>query len=245
MAGDRDFIPAIETAKHAGAILRLVHGHPKTVSDTLFKLVDEKIELSLDFFKQNKIKYKQKKRRDISNELRKRQEDEEKIKIQLEIDTIAKIIESILVNLISKTSENYIHLSRIGIELNRIEPNWKEKTKIKHLKDVIEQAEEKFKIKVQKKHYYISTAKKVSTEKKTKKKEPDSFEKFLIETITEYLTNSQTKSISIIGLGNLLHKKNPDWKKKFEVKQLKAALESLGDKLIISGEQNSIRIKLP
>jgi hypothetical protein len=199
----------------------------------------------LDFFKQNKIKYKQKKRRDISNELRKRQEDEEKIKIQLEIDTIAKIIESILVNLISKTSENYIHLSRIGIELNRIEPNWKEKTKIKHLKDVIEQAEEKFKIKVQKKHYYISTAKKVSTEKKTKKKEPDSFEKFLIETITEYLTNSQTKSISIIGLGNLLHKKNPDWKKKFEVKQLKAAWESLGDKLIISGEQNSIRIKLP
>ncbi|MHA2202506.1 MAG: NYN domain-containing protein, partial [Candidatus Hodarchaeales archaeon] len=60
LAGDRDFIPAIETAKHAGVIIRLVHGHPKTVSDTLFKLVDEKMELSLDLFTQNKIKYKRK-----------------------------------------------------------------------------------------------------------------------------------------------------------------------------------------
>lgn len=241
MAGDRDFIPAIETAKHAGVIIRLVHGHPKTVSNTLFKLVDEKIELSLDFFKQNKISHKR--REATSYKLRKKQEEE--IKIESEIETITTIIESLLVDLISKTSKNYIPLSRIGIELNRIEPNWKEKTKIKHLKDLIELTEKKFKIKTRKKHYYISTAKKVSTEKITKKKEPDSFDKFLLDTITEYLTNSQTKSISIMSLGNLLHKKNPDWKKKFEIKQLKAALESLGDKLIITGERTSIRIKVP
>jgi hypothetical protein len=48
-----------------------------------------------------------------------------------------------------------------------------------------------------------------------------------------------------MSLGNLLYKKNPNWKKKFEVKQLKAALESLGDKLIITGERTSIRIKVP
>ena len=242
IAGDRDFIPAIETAKHAGVILRLIHGHPKTVSDTLFKLVDEKVELSVDFFKQNKINYQRKET--ISKELREKQE-EEKIKLETEIETITTIIESILVDLISKTSKKYIPLSRIGIELNKIEPNWKENTKIKHLKDLIGMTEKKFKIKVQKKHYYISTTKKVSIGKKEKLKEPASLDKFLITTITEYFTYNQTKSVSILQLGTLLYKKNPDWKKKYEVKQLKTALESLGDKLILSGEGNSLRIKLP
>jgi hypothetical protein len=240
IAGDRDFIPAIETAKHAGVILRLVHGHPKTVSDTLFKLVDEKIELSLDFLIQNKIRYKRKET--ISS---KRNKVEEKINLELEIETITAKIESILVDLISKTSKNHIPLSRIGIELNKVEPNWKEKTKIKHLKDIIELGEEKFKVKVQKKHYYISTAKRISTEKKTKKKEPDSLEKFLIDSITEYFTINQTNSISIVRLGTLLHKKNPVWKKKFGVKQLKTALESLGEKLVTSGVETSLKIKLP
>ena len=242
IAGDRDFIPAIETAKHAGAILRLIHGHPKTVSDTLFKLVDEKVELSVDFFKQNKINYKR--RRATSKNLRGKQE-KEKTKLETEIETITTIIESILVDLILKTSKEYIALSRIGIELNRIEPNWKENTKIKHLKDLIGMAEKKFKIKERNKHYYISTTKKVSNGKKVKTIEPASLDKFLINTITEYFTDNQTKSISIIQLGTLLHKKNPNWREKYEVKQLKTALESLGDKLILSGARNSIRIKLP
>jgi uncharacterized LabA/DUF88 family protein len=167
MAGDRDFIPAIETAKHAGVIIRLVHGHPKTVSDTLFKLVDEKIELSLDLFTQNKIKYE---RKEISYAVRKKQEEKEKKTLDLEIDTITKIIESMLVALISKTSENYVPLSRIGIELNKIEPNWKEKTKIKHLKDLIEIAEKRFKIEKRGKHYYISTTKRVSPKKYPQRK---------------------------------------------------------------------------
>ena len=242
IAGDRDFIPAIETAKHAGAILRLIHGHPKTVSDTLFKLVDEKMELSVDFFKQNKINYQRKEA--ISKELREKQE-EEKIKEETEIEAITTMIESIVVDLISKTSKKYVPLSRIGIELNRIEPNWKEKTKKKHLKDLIGMVEEKFKIKVRKKHYYVSTTKKVPIGEKVKPKEPASLDKFLINTITECFTDDQTKSISIIQLGTLLHKKNPNWKKKYAVKQLKSALESLGDRLILSGERNSLRIELP
>jgi len=241
IAGDRDFIPAIETAKHAGAILRLIHGHPKTVSDTLFKLVDEKMELSVDFFKQNKINYQRKEA--ISKELREKQE-EEKIKEETEIEAITTMIESIVVDLISKTSKKYVPLSRIGIELNRIEPNWKEKTKKKHLKDLIGMVEEKFKIKVRTKHYYDSTTKKVPIGKKVKPKEPASLDKFLINTITECFTDDQTKSISIIQLGTLLHKKNPNWKKKYAVKQLKSALESLGDRLILSGERNSLRIEL-
>lgn len=239
IAGDRDFIPAIETAKHAGVILRLIHGHPKTVSDTLLKLVDEKVELSVDFFKQNKINYQ---RREA---IRKEQRGKEKTKLEAEIETTTTIIESILVDLISKTSKKYIPLSRIGIELNRIEPHWKENTKTKHLKNLIGMAEKKFKIKVEKKHYFISTTTKVSTGKKVKTKEPASVDKFLIDTITEYFTDNQTKSLSIIQLGTLLHKKNPNWKKKYEVKQLKTALESLGDKFILSGERNSLRIKLP
>jgi len=104
--------------------------------------------------------------------------------------------------------------------------------------------EEKFKIKVRKKHYYVSTTKKVPIGKKVKPKEPASLDKFLINTITECFTDDQTKSISIIQLGTLLHKKNPNWKKKYAVKQLKSALESLGDRLILSGERNSLRIEL-
>ncbi|MHA2226458.1 MAG: NYN domain-containing protein [Candidatus Hodarchaeales archaeon] len=242
IAGDRDFIPAIETAKHAGVILRLIHGHPKTVSDTLFKLVDEKVELSVDFFKQNKINYRRKK---TIRKQQKGKQDKETLKLETDIETITTKIESILVDLISKTSKEYIPLSRIGIELNRIEPKWREKAKTKHLKDLIGMAEKKFKIKVQKKHYYISTTKKVSTGKKGKTKEPASLDKFLINTITDYFTDNQTKSLSIIQLGSLLHKKNPNWKKKYEVKQLNTALESLGDNLILSGERNSLRIKLP
>jgi hypothetical protein len=44
--------------------------------------------------------------------------------------------------------------------------------------------------------------------------------------------------------GTLLHKKNPNWKKKYEVNQLKNALESLGDSIKISGEQNALKIEL-
>ncbi len=241
LAGDRDFIPAIETAKHAGVIIRLVHGHPKTVSDTLFKLVDEKMELSLDLFKQNKINYE---RKEISYAARKKHDEKEKKTVKSEIDTITKRIESMLVALISKTSENYIPLSRIGIELNKIEPSWKEKTNIKHLKDLIEITEKRFKIEKRENHYYISTTKRVSPKKIPTKKEPDSLETFIIETITEYFTNSQTKTISIMRVGTLLHKKNPNWKKKYEVKQLKDALESLGDNIKISGERNALKIEL-
>jgi len=245
LAGDRDFIPAIETAKHAGVILRLVHGPPKTVSDTLFKLVDEKIELSLDYFKENHIKTVRRKKREFKPELIRKQEDEERIKVEKGIETITKTIETILLNLISKSSDNYIHLSRIGIELNKIEPKWKEKTQIKHLKDIIRLAERKFTLKVKNKHYYITTTRKISPEKITKKKVPDSVEKFIIEAITEHFTQNQSKSISIIKLGTLLHKKNPGWKQKYGIKQLKTALDMLGEKLIISGEQNEIIIKLP
>ncbi|MFX0186035.1 MAG: hypothetical protein ACFE95_23375, partial [Candidatus Hodarchaeota archaeon] len=86
--------------------------------------------------------------------------------------------------------------------------------------------------------------KRVSPKKIPTKKEPDSLEKFLIETIAEYFTNSQTKTISIMRLGTLLHKKSPNWKKKYEVKQLKDALESLGDNIKISGEQTALKIEL-
>ncbi len=242
IAGDRDFIPAIETAKHAGAILRLIHGHPKTVSNTLLKLVDEKIELSMDFFKQNKIKHQRKKA--LRKKVRGKPE-EEKRELEAEIETITTKIESILTDLIAKTSKEYIPLSRIGIDINRIEPKWKEKTHTKHLKDLIGLADKKFKIETRKKHHYISTTKKISTEKKVIRKEPTTLDKFLINTITEYFTDNQTKSISLIQLGILLHKKNPDWKKKFEVKQLKTALQSLGDKLMFSGEGTSLRIQFP
>lgn len=242
LAGDRDFIPAIITAKHAGVIIRLVHGHPKTVSDSLYQLVDEKIELSQNFFKKNKIKFEIGELKEKLPDLMKI-EEEEKIQIESEINKIIERIESILIDLITKTSEEYIGLSKIGIELTKYEPNWKEKTKIKHLNEIIKLADKKFKIKKIKNHYYISTLREVLKEI-SKEKDVDTLENFILGTLNEYINESQNESISMLKLGGLLSQKNPEWKKKYEVKKLKYALEILKEKILVSEERTDFKVKL-
>ncbi len=49
IAGDSDFVPAIEAAKDAGVITRLVYSK-KSIHDELLASVDERFEMNQNFF---------------------------------------------------------------------------------------------------------------------------------------------------------------------------------------------------
>lgn len=236
IAGDRDFIPAIETAKHAGVIIRLVYGSPETVSDSLLKLVDEKIELSREYLNQHDIRF-EKPIRPTKPILA--SSDPERLKT--EVLVVQAQIEDILLQLLSQTSEDYVHLSQIGIELMKRIPNWKEKTKVKDLLKLVQMDELRFFLKKQNNHYLITARKGIPRQTPSK---TTTLETFISNIIKEYLQQTKKDSISITRLGTLLHQKDPEWKKKYGVNQLKTALTDLQDILSVSGKSPKMQVKL-
>ncbi len=244
IAGDRDFVPAIETAKHAGVIIRLVHGAPKTVSDTMLKLVDEKIELTIDYLKEKKIIYEMRGEAKIISEIQRSEEEakEEKIRTESEVKNMLVVVESKLSKMLSQTPEDFIRLSALGTELSKVEPNWKEKTKINHLNTLLKLEESKYIFKEKDNQYYISTTEVVPKDEIFQ--EIDSAETYVLNVLKEFFKEDQSDSISIQHLGTNLSKNDPEWKKKYKVKQLKKVLKNLENDLILSGKKNNIQIKL-
>ena len=147
------------------------------------------------------------------------------------------IVESLLLEMLARTPKESILLSSIGIELSKREPNWKEKTKIKHLKSLLKLEASKYKLKERDKQVYISTTKAIP------KEDIDSAKTFILQVVEKFFLENQSDSISLQQLGSLLSRKNPEWKKKYEVKQLRTALNTLEQDLIISGTKHKIRIK--
>jgi 2C-methyl-D-erythritol 2,4-cyclodiphosphate synthase len=147
-------------------------------------------------------------------------------------------VESLLLEMLSRSPEESILLSSLGIELSKREPNWKEKTKIKHLKSLLKLEASKYNLKEVDKQVYISTTKVIP------KEDSDSANSFILQVAQKFFHDNQSDSISLQQLGSLLSKKNPEWKKKYKVKQLRAALNSMEQDLIISGTKHKIRIKL-
>ncbi|PWI46553.1 hypothetical protein CEE45_16275 [Candidatus Heimdallarchaeota archaeon B3_Heim] len=239
IAGDRDFIPAIETAKHAGVIIRLVHGAPKTVSKTMYKLVDEKIEITIDFLKEKGIPYKLRGEAELISKIQSIEvkSEKEKLRIESHVKHMLITVESLLLEMLTRTPKESILLSSLGIELSKREPNWKEKTKIKHLKSLLKLEASKYKLKEQDKQVYISTIKAIP------KEDIDSARTFILQVVEKFFQENKSDSISLQQLGSLLSRKNPEWKKKYEVKQLRTALNTLEQDLIISGTKHKIRIK--
>ncbi|MHA1977092.1 MAG: NYN domain-containing protein [Candidatus Hodarchaeales archaeon] len=240
IAGDRDFIPAIETAKHAGVIIRLGHGEPKTVSKTMYKLVDEKREITIDFLEERGIPYKVRGETELISKIQhiEAKSEKEKLRIESHVKHILVTVESLLLEMLAHTSKESILLSSLGIELSKREPNWKEKTKIKHLKSLLKLEASKYKLKEQDKQVYISTTKVI------RKEDVDSAKTFILQVIKKFFSENRADSISLQQLGSLLSKKNPEWKKKYEVKQLRSALNSFEQDLVITGTKHQIRIKL-
>jgi uncharacterized LabA/DUF88 family protein len=240
IAGDRDFIPAIEATKHAGVIIRLAHGAPKTVSKTMYKLVDEKIEVTIDFLKEWKIAYKLRGEIELISKIQsiEAKSEKEKLRTEAHVKHMLTTVESLLLEMLSRSPEESILLSSLGIELSKREPNWKEKTKIKHLKSLLKLEASKYNLKEVDKQVYISTTKVIP------KEDSDSANSFILQVAQKFFHDNQSDSISLQQLGSLLSKKNPEWKKKYKVKQLRAALISMEQDLIISGTKHKIRIKL-
>jgi uncharacterized LabA/DUF88 family protein len=48
LSGDSDYIPAIQTAKDEGILIRLIHGPTGTYHDQLWDIVDERMEIRAD-----------------------------------------------------------------------------------------------------------------------------------------------------------------------------------------------------
>ena len=240
IAGDRDFIPAIETAKHAGVIIRLVHGEPKTVSKTMYKLVDEKIEITVDYLKEKGIPFKARGERELITKIQSIEvkSQKEKIKIESYVKHMLVEVESLLLEMLARTSKESILLSSLGIELSKREPGWKKITKIKHLKSLLKLEASKFKLTEREKQVYISSSKAI------RKEESDSVRTFILQVVEKFFQENSFESISLQQLGSLLSKKNPEWEKKYEVKQLRTALDALEQDLTISGTKHKIRIKL-
>ncbi len=236
IAGDRDFIPAIESAKHAGVIIRLVHGPSDTVSDTLLKLVDEKIELSSDYLDSVEVSFEK-----IPQVIDEVIEAENPEKIKAEIHSTLDLIEEITIQLLSQSTDPSINLSQIGIELKKRDPNWRENTKIKNLNKLVEMDDTRFIVKRQNSHYFISLTK---TVQKPVPSEIKSLEDFLLQAITEHFHKTKEKTIALPKLGTLLHQKNPDWKKTDGVKKLSTAFTNFSHLFLVSGTNTKIRIGL-
>ncbi len=163
IAGDMDFLPAIETAKHEGSIIRLVYFN-KTVNDNLLKAVDERIEMNRDFLIANKI--------DHLYEGPEEKKEEEPINQSVAIDPeeFTKEIKRIYLN----TKQKEVSLSIIGQDLNKKFSNWKESFDNKQLKDVIQELTTEFIIEKRESQYYMQMK---ITDVVVEKN--DKFEKFL------------------------------------------------------------------
>lgn len=221
IAGDRDFIPAIETAKHAGAIIKLVHGPMNTVSNSLLKLVDEKVHFDPEFLNKYKISWK-------SKQVPKPKEKKVVSKQKEKADEVISTIEEIIKEFIMTTTEDYHHLSRIGIELTNKITYWKEITGKKKLINIVTEYPDLFIIKKDGISYQI-TLRNFKHERKTKS---DDVESFLLTIIADHSKN-KNKPLSMAELGNIMREKNPQWKKNYKITSLKKAIATISDQISI------------
>ncbi|MFW9853922.1 MAG: NYN domain-containing protein [Candidatus Thorarchaeota archaeon] len=226
VAGDRDFLPSVDIAKHAGVIVRLVHGPKNTTSTDLRQCADETMELTPEFL----LKF-----------LR-RSEDtgiERKISIKKSEPSVSSTISNERIkysqNLLQKALKNTpsnpdgsILASRLGITISSIEPDWKTIYKVKSLSSLIELSGQglvtpKYKNKVL--HLFPNSHLISSDDKDLEVQKTDRAIDFLLKTLKELQAEKQTNMVRYSELGLRLSKKDPNWKKRFHVKNLDTLVE--------------------
>lgn len=237
IAGDRDFIPAIETAKHAGVIIKLVHGPLRTVSDSLLKLVDEKLLFNPNYLNLNNIKWVERVISTLIKSDDSTEDDSEQV-----TEVVDQLI-NILSDLITSTNEEYHNLSTVGLELTTLNPEWKEKTKTKKLINLISDHSNVFTYRKEGIDIHLSLMN-LNSVKLENSSQIDDLETFLLTVILGHDSTS-SDSLTMGKLGYILQKTNPKWKKKYKIKTLKKALVTLGNKIIIRNVNNDYRISLP
>jgi uncharacterized LabA/DUF88 family protein len=246
VAGDRDFIPSIEMAKHSGVIVRLVHGPPKTTSTDLRQFADETMELTEEFLqkflREPKEKFGKKTSRAKTKTIKK-PTTKAINNLNVEMDVLLK-------NAIQKTpiSPNGVILaSQLGITLSEIEPQWKSKYGYSSLANLLERnTSPLFTPKRKGKILSIVPDPKLvaKSSSKTVESKDDMAVTFLLDTLKKLQKSKKFKPVRLAALGIILTKSNPNWKKTYSIKKLDALIQLAGDKIITEGDGVDKHIRL-
>ncbi|OLS23902.1 MAG: hypothetical protein HeimC3_22450 [Candidatus Heimdallarchaeota archaeon LC_3] len=228
IAGDQDFLPAIETAKHEGPIIKLLYKEGR-ISDNLKKAVDERQEFTRQFLDEDNIEYQL-----TESQQQKETSDIKKLDPKSEIVTPEKdfidLTESIE-KIFKEHNEPRISLAILGEKLNKQLPDWKENSPSKKLGETLKKYPNLVDVSKIDKVYYVQL------------KRPEKFsislkplENLIKEIIEDYYKNND-KNLSIQVLGNLLKKKNSTWKSDYNVKQLSNIVQI--QKIVLNKPNNS------
>jgi uncharacterized LabA/DUF88 family protein len=218
VAGDLDFLPAIETAKHEGVIIKIVY-REGSISEKLKKAADERLELSIEYLKGTNIDFES-------------VEKDETIPIDETSETEDPDLKKVLLSLpvgiediLTETDEKIVSLQVLGEKLAKKVPKWKTNFPKLKLTHIIGNYSEKFEIVEKEKIMYCKL--KETTVERTE----EDFKQFLEETIKEYYSEND-RELTVGYLGYLFVKKNPNWKKDYRIKHLKKKIDELEISLI-------------
>ncbi len=241
VAGDRDFMPAIAAAKHAGVIVRLVHGPDTTVSEALRQAVDERITLTIDFLRSGKISYAvapASKAPTPSESLTPSQVGKSPSRTPAQL----KEVENIFAQLFS--SSHFILNTAAGEAIKRLLPEWKKQLNVQNLRELVNLTGGKVRYQEIGGKQYITPSTTASAPLPSASIGSPALKKFVLKAIQDYYASSTTPLLAS-ALGSLLLVKDNEWKDKFGVKKLKDAIQSLGDAVKIEGigPQQIIRLK--
>ncbi len=256
VAGDRDFLPAIITAKHAGVIVRLVHGPPSTVSEMLYQTVDERLELTKEYLLAAGITFKiaaerpnatPEKVTGKSGKAGKSGKSKAATKATKPAPAPSSKAGALLLQIhgdyAAKTSKREIRLATVGEELKKVEPNWRQKFDVKTIKDLVALAGDKFRWeKIGKSEFLVPLE---GGAPAIAQGETTPLRKFILDTLAEYFeTNKDQKQLNGPQFGTLLSQKDKNWKKAYKTKQLTDALEVVKDKVAVAGTGPKMTIRL-
>ncbi len=246
VAGDRDFIPSVEIAKHSGVIVRLVHGPKMTTSTDLRQLADETFELTKDFLQQFLRKSK---KQAIANKIEKRPKTVKKSPPKISQKQKVEI-QDFLHQAIQNTSpevDGRILASELGIAMSRIHNNWKTRFGVKSLVHLLEVSKTEF-LTPQRKGKVLSLYLNSDTlpQKTLKKSAPsqDQAVAFLVQTLKKLEKKTDEKRVRLSVLGIHLTKIDPTWKEKYGVKKLSNLTKLAKNKIYTEGEGINMYIGL-
>jgi len=251
VAGDRDFLPAITAAKHAGVIIRLVHGPQSTVSDLLYQTVDERVEITKKYLQIAGISFKNAIEQPptipekVGNKAGKIKAVNKEVKPpQEESPEVRELLQRIIAEYTAKTSKKEMRLATVGEEIKKVAPDWRKKYGAKTIKDLITLAGDQFRWeKIGKSEFLVplGTEELAHAQGKT-----TPLRQFLLDTLAEYFeANKDKKHIFTPQLGTLLANKDKNWKKTYKTKQLTDAIEVVKDKVTVAGKgpKQTVRLK--
>jgi uncharacterized LabA/DUF88 family protein/mRNA-degrading endonuclease YafQ of YafQ-DinJ toxin-antitoxin module len=246
VAGDRDFVPSVEIAKHSGVIVRLVHGPRMTTSTDLRQLADETTEITESFLQRylRESKIQKSKKRSIPSKSPSKSPIMKinKDKIEQSQSLLIKAVQNIPI-----APDGGILASRLGIVMSDIEPDWKIHYGVKSLANLLELTDTNI-VTLEKKGKLLTLypnpdfiKKSKSVKKLTKQDQAISF---LIKNLKELQKTKDNDMVRLSVLGLHLTKIEPDWKKKYKIKKLDQLVKLADNQVQTKGEGVDKRIGL-